>query len=103
MRLQVSLTTSALRSGVHQVLLEADGWDIDPKLGTLRIFRNGSTVEGGPIVPLIVVVYAAGVWRSVSDVGLMIKSIADAMDAPQSEPARENSRRRQEARPIPPA
>jgi hypothetical protein len=66
-------------------VLEADGYSIDPRLGTLTI-GTVRAAEGGAPIRHDIVVYAPGVWRSIADVG----AFAEAMpkEAPSEDPRR---------------
>lgn len=91
MKLRVIFNTGGPpQQAVNLVQLEAAGYTIDPRLGTLSILRQvGQAHE-------VAVVYAAGVWRSVADVGALSEAIAAAAAPPDT--VRENPRRSQEKR-----
>lgn len=94
MLIRVAVNTGVPRDPVRVFQLEAHGYQVDPRLGTLTITavrpRDGMADAIEPVV-----VYAPGVWRTVSDVGAL-----DAADGRVKEQPRENPRRRQEARPA---
>jgi hypothetical protein len=92
MKLRVIFNTGVTGpQAVNLIELEATGYTIDPRLGTLSILRQvGQAHE-------VAVVYAAGVWRSVADVGALQTAIAAARPPPEAA-QRENPRRSQEAR-----
>jgi hypothetical protein len=87
--MKLRVTLNAATGGAVAVELEASGYLVDQRLGTLTI---GSATE-------TLVVYAAGVWRSIADVGALAAATAAA--TPKAEVASENPRGREKARQAP--
>ena len=89
MKLRVVFNTDGHGTSLFE--LEASAYHIDPRTGALTVTGFDS---GG--APSVIVVYAAGTWRSIADVG----ALAAAIDAAKSTPkaTSETPRRRQEVR-----
>jgi hypothetical protein len=92
MKLQVVFNTDG--RGPSLFRLDADAYHIDPRLGTLTITRRSETLN----VQEPIVVYAAGSWRSIADVGALSAAIAAADVVPKA--TSETPRRREEERQV---
>jgi hypothetical protein len=67
--------------------IEADFYQIDQRLGHLSILRVGKNGAHETII-----VYAAGVWRSIADVGAFTEATARP-EAPSEDPGRHQKAR----------
>ena len=92
MKLRIQLNTVNRQIPVDYVEIEAHGYFRDPRDGSLSVT---AMIDARPHE---LVVYAAGVWRSIIDVGAF-KAAVDAT-RPPPELARENTRRNQAPRPV---
>jgi hypothetical protein len=88
-KITVTWSTRGVGNGAHTY--DGCAFHINERAGTLTIVKGTE----------IIMVYAAGCWQHVADVGALTELRDEMKAAAQQEESSENSRRRQEVRAIP--